>query len=407
MSRTITITVNGFLVSKTSKNAGVQGESNVTALHIALDESWAGYGKQVVWRDALGENPVAVTLFDSTGEDPLVYDTLIPGEPMAKPGWCCCTIEGYRTGEDGTRHVAMSAQCFLEVSPNDSVWKPAEPTPSMGEQILSHLGKAEQVMEAKAAEAKSWAVGGTNTREGEETDNAKYYAGQAGESAENAERAAENAGNSEENAGLSAKQAGASAASAAASAEAAKASETNSKASEIVSKQSEINAKASEEKAEAAKIGAEKARLQLETAQGESEKYAAAAINAAADARAVSVKVPKVGENGHWYVWDAAADDYIDTGIPAQGAVGPQGAQGVQGIQGEPGPPGPQGPQGETGPQGPQGPKGEQGVNGVAVATTGTYAFQVDENGHLILSYTGEEKPDFSISDSGHLILTL
>lgn len=80
------------------------------------------------------------------------------------------------------------------------------------------------------------------------------------------------------------------------------------------------------------------------------------------------------------------------------GAIGPQGIQGQQGIQG------PIGPEGPPGPQGPQGP---QGINGVAVATTGTYAFNVDENGHLILTYTGTDRPDFSINANGHLILNL
>ncbi len=72
-----------------------------------------------------------------------------------------------------------------------------------------------------------------------------------------------------------------------------------------------------------------------------------------------------------------------------------QGAPGIQGIQGI---------QGEQGIQGAQGPKGDTGV-GVTVATTGSYAFYVDANGHLILNYTGDEAPDFSIDENGHLIL--
>lgn len=96
--------------------------------------------------------------------------------------------------------------------------------------------------------------------------------------------------------------------------------------------------------------------------------------------------------------------------IGATGPQGPVGPDGPQGPQGEVGPVGPQGPQGEVGPQGPQGvqgPQGPQGINGVAVATTGAYAFNVDENGHLILHYTGDDAPDFSINASGHLILNL
>lgn len=75
-------------------------------------------------------------------------------------------------------------------------------------------------------------------------------------------------------------------------------------------------------------------------------------------------------------------------GIP-RGDVGPQGATGPQGAQGV------------------QGPEGPRGINGVAVATAGMYAFNVNEAGHLILAYTGDDTPDFSINAAGHLILTI
>lgn len=97
----------------------------------------------------------------------------------------------------------------------------------------------------------------------------------------------------------------------------------------------------------------------------------------------------------------------------ATGATGPVGPPGPEGSQGPAGPTGAQGPTGATGPVGPQGPQGIQGpegprgINGVAVSTTGTYAFNVDENGHLILMYTGEDAPDFFINTDGHLILNI
>jgi len=70
----------------------------------------------------------------------------------------------------------------------------------------------------------------------------------------------------------------------------------------------------------------------------------------------------------------------------------------------------PQGPQGETGPagqQGIQGPPGKDGINGISVPSNGKWAFNVDENGHLILGYTEDEAPDFSINEDGHLILNI
>ena len=52
-------------------------------------------------------------------------------------------------------------------------------------------------------------------------------------------------------------------------------------------------------------------------------------------------------------------------------------------------------------------PKGEPGRNGAVVSANGLYAFQVNSNGHLILTYTGDTPPNFTINEAGHLTLTL
>ena len=55
---------------------------------------------------------------------------------------------------------------------------------------------------------------------------------------------------------------------------------------------------------------------------------------------------------------------------------------------------------------GPEGEKGERGMNGVAVASQGQWAFNINENGHLILSYVGDTAPNLFIrQNDGHLIL--
>lgn len=76
-----------------------------------------------------------------------------------------------------------------------------------------------------------------------------------------------------------------------------------------------------------------------------------------------------------------------------------------------PGATGSQGIQGPAGPQGVQGPRGDTGT-AVAVETNGMYYFNVDNDsdsptfGHLFLTYSGDDAPDFSIVD-GHLIWTV
>lgn len=149
--RQITVEINGNFVKKDGKNAGTQGEANVTALHLVFDSSWEGYSKRLLWRDANGENPVAVLLYNDlssrlSGEDPLVFDALIPSEPLSKSGWCSFTVEGYRS--HAPESIAYSVSDTLFVSPNDSSHAPAEPTPSQAAQLHEEIdGILSQVSE--------------------------------------------------------------------------------------------------------------------------------------------------------------------------------------------------------------------------------------------------------------------
>ncbi|MDY5510006.1 hypothetical protein [Dysosmobacter sp.] len=239
--RTIHVKINGMFVQKDSKNGGVQGEGNATQLHITLDNTWAGYGKRIIWRDAKGQNPVSLVLFDANGggqADTLVYETPVPAEALALPGWCSFTLEGYQAADEAAQtpaSAAFSVRDFLQVEENDSVCSPAEPTPDFAQQVLAVMGRVEDGMKtyaqdaadsaekageaaasanecaaataeaaaaasgsAKAAEgsaaaaagdaeaaqraarlSESWAAGGTGAREGEDTNNAKYWSDRA------------------------------------------------------------------------------------------------------------------------------------------------------------------------------------------------------------------------------------
>ena len=184
MVRTINVEISGQFVRKDNKNAGVMGEGNVTTMSITFDETWRGFGKRIVWRDANGENPVSVVLFNADGapDDPLAYETLIPAEPLAVHGKCSFTIEGYQ--DIGSVHaVSLSVIDYLFVAASGGDYSsPADPTPGEAEQVLEALGATEERVKEAATEARSWAIGGTGTRSGEDTDNAKYYAEQAGAS---------------------------------------------------------------------------------------------------------------------------------------------------------------------------------------------------------------------------------
>lgn len=142
MDRIINVAVNGNFVRKDSKNAGVQGEANVTTLHIVMSDDWEEFSKRIIWRDAQGENPVAVLLFNGVedlvaGKDPLVFDTPIPAEPLALHGWCSFTIEGFRDSNPTAVSISVSDNLLVKV--NDAYDAPAEPSPSQAQQLQTQI----------------------------------------------------------------------------------------------------------------------------------------------------------------------------------------------------------------------------------------------------------------------------
>lgn len=84
---------------------------------------------------------------------------------------------------------------------------------------------------------------------------------------------------------------------------------------------------------------------------------------------------PIPGDNGFWLTWDVDTDQYIESAFPF--------------------------PEIYVGPPGPPGPKGKDAIS---VATDGYYAFNINDEGNLIVSYT-DTPPNARINENGHLIL--
>ena len=216
---------------------------------------------------------------------------------------------------------------------------------------------------------------------------------------------------------------------------------------------------------QSAQDAAESAASASESAQDAAESAVSASGSAASAANSAQTAQQYSGNpakpiNGTWWVWNAAGGGYEDTGTSSvltpnrtyssiaemeadypntnkndiamiQGSPevddtakiyintgtqwvyladlsGIQGPSGPQGVQGETGPQGNVGPQGPQGIQGPQGPEGPMGPSGVAVSASGIFAFNVNDAGHLILSYAnGDNPPDARIGEDGHLYFTL
>ena len=122
-------------------------------------------------------------------------------------------------------------------------------------------------------------------------------------------------------------------------------------------------------KAEFARIAEEAKGFETERAS-EFEAVKADAERATRAADEAASHQPRIGGDGTWEVWDAAAGAYADAGVSAQGPKGDKGEQGAQGTAGPRGEQGPKGDAGEpgatgaTGPAGPQGPAGAKGDPG-------------------------------------------
>lgn len=118
----------------------------------------------------------------------------------------------------------------------------------------------------------------------------------------------------------------------------------------------------------------------------EVDRIKSLAVEAANDAEAVAVHPPYINLSTYrWMIWDVEEDEYVDSGIGAQGVQGPQGPQGPQGAQGVQGEQGPQGVQGIQGQRGYQGIQGEKGDRGDAFHIEKTYnsiaAMEADYSG--------------------------
>lgn len=110
---------------------------------------------------------------------------------------------------------------------------------------------------------------------------------------------------------------------------------------------------------------------------------------------------PYIGENGNWYEWSIEANDFVDTGVQAEGTqgekgdIGLQGPQGEQGTQGSKGDTGAQGSKGDTGAQGPKGSNGksayEIAVDNGFVGTESKWLESLKVDSYRDILITGKE----------------
>lgn len=336
MNRIIHCDVDNEFIRGAGVVIGAAGSHDDVELELSFSPMWDGTSKKIVWFDALNEQTVVTALTTdllAPGNGNL-YRVSVPWEAKAVEGDMKLTIRGASvSGTKETRAVVAATACF-KVLP--ALWDPlavegSEPSAAVSDQLQQEIEDIKQdiVDAALAADSKAAAASSASAAAAS-ASNAANSAKQAATSASQAATSATNAASSVTQAAGSASAASSSAASANASAMQAAGSATQAAASAQTATQYSGN--------------------------------------------------PPVIQDGTWWTWNASAQQYQDTGFPAQGTQGPPGAQG---------------------------PTGPQGINGTAVSADGIYAFNVDGNGHLILSYTGSSAPDFALDANGHLILTI
>lgn len=155
------------------------------------------------------------------------------------------------------------------------------------EETIGSITSAAEIASDAAAAAtlsESWAVGGTDTRDGEDTDNSKYYASQASSYASAASTSKTSAANSASSASTSASSASSSATAAASSATTAKTNATSAATSANNAATSEANAADAATLAESWAVGGTGSRSGEDT--NNSAYYAAQAESAAESAKA-------------------------------------------------------------------------------------------------------------------------
>lgn len=346
MNRTITVNVVKEFARQDSQNGGIQGSGNVDHLRLRFSEDWDGYAKTCVFWDANGENPVKVIVgadkLEDVTKDPRTYIIDIPPEPLAVEGTYTVVIDGYLDGKRGRSETIRLKSNGAQIA--DDAGEPADPTPSQAEQLQQEIEKIIPNMQAVATEAKSWAVGGTGSRDGEDTDNAKYYAQQSEKSAQESAQGLENISQQVEAAKGYAESAKTESLHAANHAQNAAESERNALESAKSAKESESNAKEAEQLSEEARQAI--------------ENMTASAVS--------------VGTDAEPYVKKTSSGGVVNLEFGLR-----------DGKDGKPGPP------------------------GYTVPADGLYAFHIDKNGDLIITYTGDEVPPFSIDENGDLIYTL
>ena len=193
MRRIIECQVTDEYVRGSGMVVGAAGSHNDVALRLAFNPMWAGTTRSIVWKDALGGNPIVTIL----GTDLLVpgetevYIVPIPAEPKAYAGDMSMTIKGAVVDGDKETSATLTARAFFAVMESDwdeNAEDTQDITPTQAEQFQAQLDAIKDDI-AKAAKAPEEAKTFAETA-GQYAETAGQHAAEAAESVQAAENAA-------------------------------------------------------------------------------------------------------------------------------------------------------------------------------------------------------------------------
>ena len=279
MTNTINISVTNSNMSPRFIEVGAEGQEGIIKLSLSFDDGWSGLAKSVVFYD---KRRIKTVSYDFLGFDSCEVE--IPSVILSEDGRHPFIVVGSEIVGDNAETAREIPRKITEcafICVGDSIYPELNSTAiealdtdayssfleaysgclATAEELKEqYSGLAEKVGEAEgyANSAKSYAVGGTGTRENEGTDNAKYYSELSGASATEA-KASEKAANDAKEIAVS------------------KAGETEKALSDMraMYSQGQSDISAQREAAERAKVDAEKAKTDAEKAKNDASGYAA------------------------------------------------------------------------------------------------------------------------------------
>ena len=215
MTNTINISVTNSNMSPRFIEVGAEGQEGIIKLSLSFDDGWSGLAKSVVFYD---KRRIKTVSYDFLGFDSCEVE--IPSVILSEDGRHPFIVVGSEIVGDNAETAREIPRKITEcafICVGDSIYPELNSTAiealdtdaysSFLEAYFGCLATAEELKEqysglsekvgiaqGYANSAKSYAVGGTGTRENEGTDNAKYYSERAGASATEA-KASEKAAN--------------------------------------------------------------------------------------------------------------------------------------------------------------------------------------------------------------------